>query len=245
MSKPGRKAAKAATGKVPAGGVGDATSSAASNAHIETFDAEVFLRSTGPGRSTVIRKAKGVIFQQGGPCDAIFYIQTGRVQLTVASDQGKIAVIAILGPGDFFGEGCIGGQPLHLSSASAISATTLLKIEKTVMIGLLHDQRELSERFIAFLLSRNIRIEEDLVDQLFNSSEVRLARLLLTLAHIGKGGKFEPVIPKISQGLLASRIGTTRARINHFMNKFRKLGFIEYNGELKVHSSLLRVVVHD
>lgn len=245
MTRPLRKGAEAVSAKHSAARPRADTLGGAPIRQNGAFDAEEFLTSVGPDRSVVVRKAKGMVFRQGDACDAIFYIQKGRVQLTVVSDQGKVAVVAMLGPGDFFGEGCIGGQPLHMSSASAITAATVLRIDKDTMLRLLHEQPALSEKFIAFLLSRNIQIEEDLVDQLFNSSEVRLARLLLLLAHIGKEGKFEPVMPKISQDVLASRIGTTRSRINQFMNKFRKLGFIEYNGSLKVHSSLLRVVVHD
>jgi CRP/FNR family transcriptional regulator, cyclic AMP receptor protein len=209
------------------------------------FNAQLFLTSVGSGRSTVNQKAKAVVFRQGEPADAVFYIQKGRIQLTVVSEHGKEGVVAILGPGDFFGEGCLAGQPVHMASASAMAASTIIRIEKATMIRMLHDQPAVSEMFMAFLLSRNIQIEADLVDQLFNSSERRLARLLLLLANFGKEGQMETVIPKISQELLASRIGTTRSRINFFMNKFRKLGFIEYNGTLKVHSSLLRVVVHD
>ena len=209
------------------------------------FDAQLFLTSVGSGRSSVSHKAKAVVFQQGDPAGAVFYIEKGRIQLTVVSEHGKEGVVAILGPGDFFGEGCLAGQPLHMASASAMAASTVVRIEKETMIRMLHDQPAMSETFMAFLLSRNIQIEADLVDQLFNSSERRLARLLLLLANFGKEGKLETVIPKISQELLASRIGTTRSRINFFMNKFRKLGFIEYNGSLKVHSSLLRIVVHD
>ncbi|TWT06143.1 Crp/Fnr family transcriptional regulator [Reyranella sp. CPCC 100927] len=209
------------------------------------FDAQQFLASVGSGRSSMSHKAKDIVFQQGDPADAVFYIQKGRIQLTVVSEHGKEGIVAILGPGDFFGEGCLAGQPLHMASAGAMAASTIVRIEKETMIRMLHEQPALSEMFMAFLLSRNIQIEADLVDQLFNSSERRLARLLLLLANFGKEGKLETVIPRISQEILASRIGTTRSRINYFMNKFRKLGFIEYNGTLKVHSSLLRVVVHD
>ncbi|TWT13710.1 Crp/Fnr family transcriptional regulator [Reyranella sp. CPCC 100927] len=215
------------------------------NATANGFDARRFLTSVGAGRSSVNHSAKAIVFQQGGPADAVFYIQKGRIQLTVVSEHGKEGVVAILGPGDFFGEGCLAGQPLHISSASAMTAASVIRIEKETMIRVLHEQPGLSEMFMAFLLSRNIQIEADLIDQLFNSSERRLARLLLLLANFGKAGTLETVIPKVSQELLAARIGTTRSRINFFMNKFRKLGFIEYNGGLKVHSSLLRVVIHD
>ena len=182
---------------------------------------------------------------QGDPADAVFYIEKGKVQLTVVSEQGKEGVIAMLGAGEFFGEGCLAGQPLHIASASAMSNSIMVRIEKATMVRVLHEQPALSETFMAFLLSRNIQIEAELVDHLFNSSEKRLARLLLLLAHFGKEGKLEPVIPKIGQDVLAARVGTTRSRINYFMNKFRKLGLIEYNGELKVHTSLLNVILHD
>lgn len=209
------------------------------------FDPRAFLTSAGTGKTVVKQKAGATIFRQGQPCNALFYLEKGRVQLSVVSKQGKEAVIAMLGPGDFFGEGCLAGQPLHISSATAMAASTLMRIEKDTMVRVLHDQRALAEYFTAFLLSRNSRIEADLIDQLFNSSERRLARLLLFLSDFGKDGKMETVVPKVSQDLLAARIGTTRGRINFFMNKFRKLGMIEYNGELKVHSSLLRLVIHE
>jgi CRP/FNR family cyclic AMP-dependent transcriptional regulator len=210
-----------------------------------SFDARMFLMSVGAGRSTRKYKANKTVYQQGDPADAVFYIQEGEVKLTVVSAQGKEGVIAILGPGDFFGEGCLAGQRLHLASAVAMSAATIVIIEKDTMIGVLHDEPKLSEMFMAFLLSRNIQFEADLVDQLFNSSEKRLARVLLLLANFGKGGKMEMIIPKISQEVLAAKVGTTRPRINFFMNKFRKLGLIEYNGGLKIHSSLLNIIVHD
>ena len=210
-----------------------------------SFDARMFLMSVGAGRSTKKYKSKKSIFQQGDPADAVFYIQEGEVKLTVVSAQGKEGVIAILGPGDFFGEGCLAGQRLHFASAVAMSAATIVRIEKDTMIGVLHDEPKLSEMFMTFLLSRNIQFEADLVDQLFNSSERRLARVLLLMANFGKGTKLEAVVPKISQEVLAARVGTTRPRINFFMNKFRKLGLIEYNGGLKVHSSLLNIIVHD
>jgi len=185
------------------------------------------------------------IFRQGDPADAVFYIQKGKVQITVVSDQGKEGVIAILDAGEFFGEGSLVGQPLHLASAAAMTDCAIVRIEKASMISALQDEPEFSRVFMAFLLSRNAQVEADPVDQLFNSSEKRLARLLLSLAHFGKDGKMEPILPKINHETLAARVGTTRSRINHFMNKFRKLGFIEYNGSLKVHSSLLNVIVHD
>src|ERR1700676_4515703 len=218
---------------------------AAGKAAVPHFDAQAFLMSVGAGRSTIKYKAKKAIFQQGDPAEAVFYIQEGGVKITVVSKQGKEAVVAMLGAGDFFGEGCLAGQPGHMASAVATTGSTIARIEKDTMIGVLHDEPKLSEMFMAFLLTRNIKFEADLVDQLFNSSEKRLARVLLLLANFGKGGKLETVIPKISQDVLAARVGTTRPRINFFMNKFRKLGLIEYNGSLKVHSSLLNVIVHD
>jgi CRP-like cAMP-binding protein len=205
------------------------------------------LLKTGPGRSCVSHKAKAVIFRQGDPADALFYVEDGRIQITVVSDHGKEGVVAILGPEDFFGEGCLAGQPHHIATARTLQPSTVVRIEKATMVRLLHDKPDISEMFMAFMLSRNIQIQADLIDQLFNSSERRLARLLLHLGNIGKEPTIETVLPKINQDMLAARIGTTRSRINYFMNKFRKLGFIEYGGKgaLKVHSSLLSVVVHD
>jgi CRP-like cAMP-binding protein len=176
--------------------------------------------------------------------DAVFYIDKGRVRLTVVSEQGKEGVIAMLRDGDFFGEGCLAGQPLHMASAVATAETEIIRVEKGAMVRMLLDQPSFSEMFMAYILSRNIQIEEELVDQLFNSSEKRLARHLLLLSNFGKEGKLEPVIPKISHEVAAC-VGTTRSRINYFMNKFRKLGLIEYNGSLKVHSALLNIVIHD
>ena len=190
-------------------------------------------------------RRKQAIFSQGDPADAVFYLQKGRVKLTVVSKQGKEAVVGFVGPDMFFGEGCLAGQHLRMSTATATEDATILRFEKKGMIRLLHADPKFSELFTTYLLSRNIRFEEDLVDQLFNSSEKRLARILLLLAHFGKEGKQEPVIPKISQEILAGMIGTTRSRVSHFMNKFRKLGFIDYNGGMLVHSSLLNVVLHD
>jgi CRP/FNR family cyclic AMP-dependent transcriptional regulator len=209
------------------------------------LDVHSILASVGVGRSSTQYEAKQTIFRQGDPADAVFYVDSGTVQLAVISEHGKERVIAILGSGNFFGEGCLAGQPLHMASAVSTAESEIIRVEKDAMVGMLHEQPVFAEMFTAFLLSRNIQIEEDLIDQLFNSSEQRLARLLLILANFGKDGKLEPVIPKISQETLAARVGTTRSRINYFMNKFRKLGLIEYNGELKVHSSLLNVVVHD
>ena len=189
--------------------------------------------------------AKDVVFTQGDPADAVFYVVTGTVQLTIVSDQGKEGVIAILGPGDFFGEGCLSGQTRRLASAVATTASRLIRIEKVAMIQRLHEDREFSEKFMAFLMTRNIQIEADLVDQLFNSSEKRLARILLLLANFGDEGGLRPIVPKISQDVLAARVGTTRSRVNQFMNKFRRLGLIEYNGDITVHAGLLNVIVHD
>ena len=184
------------------------------------------------------------VFRQGDPADAVFYIQRGKVQVSVVSEHGKEAVIAMLGSGEFFGEGCLAGQPLHIATATATAGATIARIDKSTMIRVLREEPTLSQLFMSFLLTRNIQVEADLVDQLFNSSEKRLARLLLLLANFGKEGKME-TIPKISQEVLAARVGTTRSRVNFFMNRFRKLGLIEYNGELKVHSALLNIIVHD
>ena len=186
-----------------------------------------------------------VIFSQGDLADAAFYIRSGKVKLTVVSAQGKEAVVAILGPDEFFGESCLNGQPLRMATATAIDDCEILRLEKRAMIRVLHDEPEFSDMFIAHLLHRAARVEADLVDQLFNSSEKRLARALLLLANFGKEGRPEPVIPKVSQETLADMIGTTRSRVSHFMNKFRKLGFISYNGSLEVHSSLLNVILRD
>jgi CRP/FNR family transcriptional regulator, cyclic AMP receptor protein len=216
------------------------------------FDARSFLTSVGAGRNQVKYAPKDVIFCQGDPADAVYYIEKGGVQITVVSDQGKEGVVAMLKAGEFFGEGCLAGQEVHMGSATAVGETVVVSIDEATMVRVLHEQPNLSEMFMTFLLLRNIQIEADLVDQLFNSSERRLARILLLLANFGKDGKLEMVIPKISQETLAAKVGTTRARINFFMNKFRKLGFIEYSGGtqsksagLKVHSSLLNVIVHD
>jgi CRP/FNR family transcriptional regulator, cyclic AMP receptor protein len=211
----------------------------------QKFDSQLYLASVGAGRS-VVKYARGrPIFRQGDAADAVFYIQKGKVQITVVSEQGKEGVIAILESGEFFGEGCLAGQPLHMATASAMAECAIVRIEKDTMIRELRDEPKFSQTFMAFLLSRNVQIEADLVDQLFNSSEKRLARVLMLLANFGKDGKMETVIPQINQEVLAAKVGTTRSRINFFMNKFRKLGFIEYNGTLKVHSSLLNVIVHD
>ena len=208
------------------------------------FDAETFLRSSGAGTTTVYQPGD-VIFSQGDASDSVLYIQMGAVKLSVLSHRGKEAVVAMLGPGDFFGERALAGHPVRLEAATAISATTVLTIPKQQMISLLHEQHTLSDRFITHMLARNIRIEEDLVDQLFNSSEKRLARTLLLLARYGKPDQTDRVLPRISQETLAEMIGATRSHVNFFMNKFKKLGFIEYNGGLKVNHSLLTVIVHD
>jgi CRP/FNR family transcriptional regulator, cyclic AMP receptor protein len=212
---------------------------------VPAFNAQTFLSSVGAGRTTEKHKAKKVIFRQGDPADAVFYIQDGGVKLTIVSQEGKEAIVAILGAGDFFGEGCLASQKLHSASAVTMTASTIARIEMDTMTSVLHDESKLSEMFLSHLLSRNIQFEADLIDQLFNSSEKRLARVLLLLANLGKDSKLEAVIPKISQEALAARVGTTRSRINFFMNKFRKLGLIEYNGSLKVRSSLMNIIVHD
>jgi CRP-like cAMP-binding protein len=209
------------------------------------FDVQGFLKSAGIAtRSVRFARAK-VVFTQGAPANAVFYIQDGGVKLSVLSKSGKEAVVAMLGPGDFFGEGCLAGQAVRMGTATAVMATSVLRIPTRHMIRMLHDQPTFSDRFISHMLARNIRIEEDLVDQLFNSSEKRLARTLLLLAQYGKEGITQHELPRLSQETLAEMVGTTRSRVNFFMNKFRKLGFIEYNGGLKVKSSLLSIVLHD
>ena len=211
------------------------------------FDPMEFLATIGAGRKVVPFPKKQAIFAQGDTADSIFYIQEGKVRLTVVSQIGKEATLGILSEGDFFGEGGLAGQPLRMGSATAMTDCELLQIDKKAMMLALHREHTFSDLFVAYLLARNIRYEEDLVDQLFNSSEKRLARILLLLAHFGKEGVPEAVIPKISQETLADMIGTTRSRVSFFMNKFRKLGFVDYNGGsgLQVHSSLLNVVLHD
>ena len=209
------------------------------------FNPKAFLTKIGKGKTHTDYAKNEKVFSQGDAAQAIFYVQKGKVKLTVVSKQGKEAVIAILGGGDFFGEGCLAGQPLRMSTVSTISECSIVRIEKVDTVRVLHDEPAFSEMFLHYLLSRNIRIEEDLVDHLFNSSEKRLARVLLLLANFGKESKPETVIPKMSQETLAEIIGTTRSRVSFFMNKFRKLGFITYNGHLEVHSSLLNVVLHD
>jgi CRP/FNR family cyclic AMP-dependent transcriptional regulator len=209
------------------------------------FDVDKFLAVIGDGRTIVSLRKKERVYAQGDVCDALFYIQKGKVKLTVVSESGKEATIAILNQADFFGEGCLTAQQLRMGSATSMSDCELMRIGRTAMANALRAQPALSELFVAYLLGRNIRYEEDLVDQLFNSSEKRLARVLLLLAHFGKEGKPEKVIPKMSQETLAEMVGTTRSRVSFFMNRFRKLGFIKYNGELEIHSSLLSVVLND
>jgi CRP/FNR family cyclic AMP-dependent transcriptional regulator len=210
-----------------------------------TFDAKTLLAAVGEGSATRDYQKAQLVFAQGDRADAVFFVQRGKVKLTVLSRQGKQAVIALLGPGDFFGEGCLAGQPVRMATATAMTEAAIVRLPRQTMVRALHRDAVFSELFTTYLLSRNIRMEEDLVDQLFNSSEKRLARILLLLANFGKEGRPEPVVPKISQETLAEMVGTTRSRISHFMNKFRKLGFVEYNGRLEVHSSLLHIVLHD
>lgn len=211
-----------------------------------TFKPEVFLARNGLGRKIIDFEKHQTLFSQGDAANAIFYIRKGKVKLTVISKRGKEATIALLGVGDFVGEECIAAiQPQRMATAAALTSCTVLRIDRKEMVRVLHAQKEFSEVFVSYLLTRNVRFQEDLIDQLFNSSEKRLARALLLLAQFGKDGAPEPVIPKISQETLAEMIGTTRSRVSFFMNRFRKLGFIEYNGKLSVHSSLLNVVLHD
>jgi len=210
-----------------------------------SFDPKSFLAKVGEGKTIAKYRKDHVVFSQGDVADAVFYVQEGKLKVTVISQQGKEAVVAILGPGDFFGEGCLNGHALRVATTSAMKECVVTRIEKASMIAALHNEPEFSAVFIAYLLARNSRVEEDLVDQLFNSSERRLARLLLLLANFGKEGRPEPIVGKISQEMLAEMIGTTRARVSFFMNKFCRLGFIEYNGKLEIHTSLLNMVLHD
>jgi len=209
------------------------------------FNAHVFLDSAGVAKKIRKFKRAEIIFSQGTSADSVMYVQEGAVKITAVSESGKEAIIAILGAGDFFGEGCLAGQPLRMGNATSVTSTTLLVIDKNEMQKVLHEQHALSDLFINFVLTRNIRIEEDLVDRLFNSTEKRLARTLLLLARYGKQERPQSVLPKISQETLAEMIGTTRTRVNLFMNKFKKLGFIKYNGGLQINNSLLSVVLHD
>ena len=211
----------------------------------DAFDPHTFLAKVGTGRTLVAYQAQSPIFTQGEAADAVFYIQDGQVKLSVVSARGKEAVIALLAAQAFFGEGCLAGQPLRMATATTLTDCVLMRIEQPAMLRVLHAEPTFSALFMAYLLSRNSRIEADLIDHLFNSSEKRLARVLLLLAHFGKEGKTEPVMPKISQETLADMIGTTRGRVNFFLNKFRKLGFIDYNGGLHVHSALLNVILYD
>jgi CRP/FNR family transcriptional regulator, cyclic AMP receptor protein len=209
------------------------------------FDPKVFLAKVNGGRSVADYRKGQIVYTQGEPADSVFYIQSGKVRKTVVSEQGKEAVVALLGTGDFFGEGCLTGEPLRLATVSAMTECVIVRIAKADIIRVIHKEPAFAELFIAHLLSRNSRVEEDLVDQLFNSSEKRLARVLLLLANFGKEGRPEPVLAKISQETLAEMIGTTRSRVSHFMNKFRELGLIDYNGHIEVHSALLNVVLHE
>src|ERR1700686_803397 len=210
-----------------------------------SFDPKRFLAKVGEGKTISKYRKDQIVFSQGQVADAVFYIQQGEIKLTVVSEQGKEAVVAILGPGQFFGEGCLNGHPLRIATTRAMDECVVTRIEKVTMIATIHSEPEFSELFMSYLLTRNSRIEEDLIDQLFNSSKKRLARFLLLLANFGKEGKPEPIVGKFSQETLAEMIGTTRSRLSFFMNRFRKLGFIEYNGKLEVHNSLLNVVLHD
>src|SRR5579859_1071158 len=214
---------------------------------IPVFDLKSFLDSAGLGRRVAKFETTEVVFAQGDPATHVTYIQEGGVKLTVVNESGKEAVVAILGPGDFFGEGCLAGQPICIATATTIAPSTVLVIEKDKMIQVLHEESEFSDRFIAYVLARNLRVEEDLIDQLFNSSEKRLARTLLLLARYGARGQPQRVLPKLSQEMLAEMIGTTRSRVNFFMNKFRKLGFVQYDNNRTIHidQSLLSVVLHD
>ena len=209
------------------------------------FDPKDFLANVGAGRTLAKYRKDQTLFSQGDTADSVFYIQKGKVKVTVISEQGKEAVVAILGKDEFCGEGCLSGQPRRMATATAMTECAIMRLDKAALTRALHDQPAFSEMFIAHLLARTIRVEEDLVDQLFNSSEKRLARALLLLANFGKEGRPEPIITKVSQETLADMIGTTRSRVSFFMNKFRKLGFISYNGTMEIHSSLLSVVLHD
>jgi CRP/FNR family cyclic AMP-dependent transcriptional regulator len=223
----------------------DGGSTAPKPRETDTFDAREFLDSAGVARRVVKFGGNATVYSQGDAADTVMYIQKGGVKLSVVSRVGKEAVVAMLGPGDFFGEGCLAGQSVRIGTARTMVPSTVLRIDKEQMQRVLHEQHEFSDLFISYVLARNIRVEEDLVDQLFNSSEKRLARTLLLLARYGKEDEPHRVLPRISQELLAEMVGTTRSRVNVFMNKFRKLGFIEYNGDLKVNQSLLSVVLHD
>jgi len=237
---------RAATGKLDAEEVILPEMETVLEARTERVDWESILTGIFRGKTVIECGIDRNIFRQGQPADSLFYIRRGKVKLTVISQQGKEAIVAILGPGEFFGEGCLAGQPLRMATAVAMTDCTLDKIEKSLMARMLHEKHDVSELFVKHLLTRNIRYEADLVDQLFNSSEKRLARILLLLAHFGKESRAETVVPAVNQDTLAQMVGTTRSRVSHFMNKFRKLGFIDYDGAgLTVHSGLLNVVLHD
>jgi len=210
-----------------------------------SFDPKSFLAKVGEGRTIGKYRKDQIVFSQGNPADAVFYIQKGKAKVTVISDQGKEAVVAVLGPNEFLGEACLAGQEQRIATATTMIESVIVRLEKAAIVRVIHEEPTFSEMFIAHLLGRTIRVEADLVDQLFNSSEKRLARMLLLLANFGKEGKPQPIIAKISQETLAEMIGTTRSRVSFFMNRFRKLGFIAYNGGIEVHSSLLNVVLHD
>jgi CRP/FNR family cyclic AMP-dependent transcriptional regulator len=210
-----------------------------------TFNMQAFLSEDGEGRALMAFENGKVVFAQGDTANAIFYLQKGKVKVTVVSKEGREGVVAVLGAGDFFGEGCLARQQVRMATAVTMSDCLLMRLEKTVVIQMLHREPAFSELLLSYMLVRTMRIEEDLIDQLFNSSEKRLARALLLLANFGKDGEPETIIPKISQEMLAEMIGTTRSRVSFFMNKFRRLGFIDYNGDIQVHSSLLNVVLHD
>lgn len=209
------------------------------------FDPKVFLTKVNGGRTISDYRKNQIVYTQGNPADSVFYIQKGKVKKTVVSEQGKEAVVAVLGTGDFFGEGCLAGQALRIATVTALTECVIVRMEKANIIRVIHEEPSFAELFIAHLLARNSRVEEDLVDQLFNSSEKRLARTLLLLANFGKEGEPEPVLAQISQETLAEMIGTTRSRVSRFMNKFRQLGLIDYNGHIEVHRSLLNVVLHE
>jgi CRP-like cAMP-binding protein len=209
------------------------------------FDAKAFLATVNGGRTKANYRKGQIIFAQGDPSDAVFFIEKGKVKVTVISEQGKEAVIAFLEEGDFIGEACLRGQPLRVATATAMTECVIARVEKPTFLGTLRDEPTFSELFTSYLLARTVRVEEDLVDQLFNSSEKRLARALLILSNVGREGRPEPILPRVDQATLAEMIGTTRSRVNQFMNKFRQLGLIEYNGDLKVHTSLLDVVLHE
>ena len=217
-----------------------------SDTKAEKFDAKAFLASVGEGKSVAKYRKRQAVFKQGDEADAVYFVQVGKVKVSVISDLGKEAVVALLGEGNFFGEGCLAGQPLRMATVTAVEESDIVRIDKSTIIDMLRQDPVFSGHFIAHLLARSIRVEEDLIDQLFNSSEKRLARVLLLLANFGKGdSKPTPIIAKVSHELLAEMIGTTRSRISFFMNKFRRLGFITYNGTLEIHNSLLSVVLHD